>query len=95
MTNLGFRLAMGERGVRVVETAVGDRYVLEALAAGGYTLGGGEQPIVFPALATTGDGLLTAVQVLDVVLRSGLTLSELAAGAMTRLPQVLLNVRVA
>jgi phosphoglucosamine mutase len=96
MTNLGFRLAMGERGIRVVETAVGDRYVLEALAAGGYTLGGEQSGhIVFPALATTGDGLLTAVQVLDVVLRSGLTLSELAAGAMTRLPQVLLNVRVA
>jgi phosphoglucosamine mutase len=96
MTNLGFRLAMGERGIRVVETAVGDRYVLEALAAGGYSLGGEQSGhIVFPALATTGDGLLTAVQVLDVVLRSGQTLAELAAGAMTRLPQVLHNVRVA
>jgi phosphoglucosamine mutase len=96
MTNLGFRLSMQERGIRVVETAVGDRYVLEALSAGGYSLGGEQSGhIVFPGLATTGDGLLTAVQVLDVVMRSGLTLNELAAAAMTRLPQVLRNVRVA
>lgn len=96
MTNLGFRLSMQERGIHVVETAVGDRYVLEALDAGGYSLGGEQSGhVVFPGLATTGDGLLTAMQVLDVVTRSGLTLNELAAAAMTRLPQVLLNVRVA
>jgi phosphoglucosamine mutase len=96
MTNLGFRLAMQERGVRVVETAVGDRYVLEALAGGGYSLGGEQSGhVVFPDLATTGDGLLTAVQVLDVVVRSGRPLADLAAASMTRLPQVLRNVRVA
>jgi phosphoglucosamine mutase len=96
MTNLGFRLAMDARGISVVETAVGDRYVLEALDAGGYSLGGEQSGhVVFPALATTGDGLLTAVQVLDVVVRSGTPIGELAAGAMTRLPQVLRNVEVA
>ena len=96
MTNLGFRLAMDARGISVVETAVGDRYVLEALDAGGFSLGGEQSGhVVFPALATTGDGLLTAVQVLDVVVRSGTPIGELAAGAMTRLPQVLRNVEVA
>ncbi|HLM63002.1 MAG TPA: phosphoglucosamine mutase [Acidimicrobiales bacterium] len=95
MTNLGFRLAMDARGVRVVETAVGDRNVLEALVAGGYALGGEQSGhVIFPELATTGDGLLTAVQALDVVVRSGRPLAELAAASMTRLPQVLRNVRV-
>ena len=79
----------------MVETAVGDRYVLEALEARGLALGG-EQcgHVIFRDLATTGDGLLTAVQALDVVVRSGRPLAELA-GVMTRLPQVLRNVRVA
>jgi phosphoglucosamine mutase len=96
MANLGFRLAMQARGIRVVETAVGDRYVLEALDAGGYSLGGEQSGhVVFPGLATTGDGLLTTVQVLDVVMRSGLALAELAGASMTRMPQVLRNVRVA
>jgi phosphoglucosamine mutase len=96
MTNLGFRLAMEERGIHVVETKVGDRYVLEALAAGGLSLGGEQSGhVIFPGLATTGDGLLTAVQALDVVARAGRPLAELAADAMTRLPQVLRNVRVA
>jgi phosphoglucosamine mutase len=95
MTNLGFRLAMEERGIGVVETRVGDRYVLEALDAGGYGLGGEQSGhVIFRELATTGDGLLTAVQALDVVVRTGRPLSGLAA-AMTRLPQVLRNVRVA
>jgi phosphoglucosamine mutase len=96
MTNLGFRLAMGERGIRVVETKVGDRYVLEALESGDYALGGEQSGhVIFRRLATTGDGLLTAVQVLDVVVRSGQALGKLAGEAMTRLPQVLRNVRVA
>ena len=96
MTNLGFRLAMEERGIRVVETKVGDRYVLEALEAGGHALGGEQSGhVIFRDLATTGDGLLTAVQTLDVVVRTGRPLAELAAAAMTRLPQVLRNVRVA
>jgi phosphoglucosamine mutase len=96
MTNLGFRLAMEERGIRVVETTVGDRYVLEALESGGYGLGGEQSGhVIFRDLATTGDGLLTAVQALDVVVRTGRQLADLAGAAMTRLPQVLRNVRVA
>ena len=95
MTNLGFRLAMAERGIKCVETQVGDRYVLEALEEGAWSLGGEQSGhVIFRDLATTGDGLLTGVQVLDVVARSGRPLAELAA-VMTRLPQVLRNVRVA
>jgi len=95
MTNLGFRLAMESHGIAVVETAVGDRYVLEALEAKGLALGGEQSGhVIFRDLATTGDGLLTAVQALDVVARSGRPLADLA-GVMTRLPQVLRNVRVA
>ena len=95
MTNLGFRLAMEAAGVHVVETAVGDRYVLEALAAGHYSLGGEQSGhVIFTDHATTGDGMLTALALLDVVQRSGRRLSQLAAAAMTQLPQVLLNVQV-
>jgi phosphoglucosamine mutase len=95
MANLGFRLAMDELGIRVVETAVGDRYVLEALADGGWSLGGEQSGhVIFADLATTGDGLLTAVQVLAAVQAAGQTLAE-AAAVMTSLPQVLHNVRVA
>jgi phosphoglucosamine mutase len=95
MTNLGFRLAMREAGIEVVETPVGDRYVLEALGAGGYSLGGEQSGhVIFPDRATTGDGMLTAMALLDVVQRSGKPLSQLAAASMTQLPQVLVNVRV-
>jgi phosphoglucosamine mutase len=95
MTNLGFRLAMDEAGIDVVETAVGDRYVLEALAAGGFSLGGEQSGhVIFADHATTGDGILTAVALLDAVKRAGRRLSDLAADAMTSLPQVLVNVRV-
>lgn len=95
MANLGFRLGMAEHGIEVLEVPVGDRYVLEALADGGLSLGGEQSGhVVFADLATTGDGLLTAVQLLDVVRRSGRSLAELADHAMTRLPQVLRNVRV-
>ena len=95
MANLGFRLGMQEAGIDVVETAVGDRYVLEALHEGGYSLGGEQSGhVIFPAIASTGDGLLTAVQLLDVVARSGRSLADLAGAAMTKLPQVLHNVRV-
>jgi phosphoglucosamine mutase len=95
MANLGFRLAMEANGIHVEETAVGDRYVLEALARGGWSLGGEQSGhVIFPDLATTGDGLLTAVQVLDAVARSGRTLAE-AASVVTKLPQVLHNVTVA
>ncbi|MEM8748275.1 MAG: hypothetical protein AAGF91_16355 [Actinomycetota bacterium] len=96
MTNLGFKLAMLDAGIEVIETAVGDRYVLEALDAGGYSLGGEQSGhVIFRDHATTGDGLLTAVVLLDVVQRSGRSLSELAERAMTSLPQVLVNVRIA
>jgi phosphoglucosamine mutase len=95
MTNLGFRLAMESHGIAVVETAVGDRYVLEALEHRGLALGGEQSGhVIFRDLATTGDGLLTAVQALDTVVRAGRPLAEVA-GVMTRLPQVLRNVRVA
>jgi phosphoglucosamine mutase len=95
MTNLGFRRAMDAAGIRVVETAVGDRYVLEALERDGLSLGGEQSGhVIFRDVATTGDGLLTAVQLLDVVRRSGRSLADLADAAMTRLPQVLRNVRL-
>ena len=95
MTNLGFRLGMEAAGITVVETEVGDRYVLEALDQGGFTLGGEQSGhVIFRDLASTGDGLLSAVQLLDVVIDAGENLRDLAASAMTRLPQVLRNVRL-
>ncbi|MEM8621200.1 MAG: phosphoglucosamine mutase [Actinomycetota bacterium] len=96
MSNLGFRLAMADADIDVVETPVGDRYVLEAIAEGAYSLGGEQSGhVVFADHATTGDGLLTALMMLDVVQRSGRSLAEMAASAMTALPQVLVNVEVA
>ena len=95
MANLGFRQAMAGLGIRVVDTDVGDRYVLEALERGGWTLGGEQSGhVILRDLATTGDGVLTGVQVLDVMARSGRSLADLAS-VMTRRPQVLRNVRVA
>ncbi len=95
MANLGFRQAMSRAGITMVETDVGDRYVLEALEKGGWSLGGEQSGhVIFRDLATTGDGILTGLQVLDVVVRSGRTLAELAA-AVERLPQLLRNVPVA
>ncbi|MFV0309524.1 MAG: phosphoglucosamine mutase [Desertimonas sp.] len=95
MTNLGFRLAMERAGISVVETAVGDRYVLEALDRDGLVLGGEQSGhVIFRRLATTGDGLLTGLALCDLVRRAGRPLAELAEGAMTRLPQVLINVPV-
>lgn len=96
MTNLGFRLAMQQAGIDVVETGVGDRYVLAALAAGGYSLGGEQSGhVIFADHATTGDGILTAVALLDAVKRTGKPLADVAGAAMTSLPQVLVNVAVA
>ena len=95
MANLGFHVAMRDAGIRVVQTDVGDRYVLEALLAGGYSLGGEQSGhVIFPDHATTGDGMLTALVLLDVVQRSGRQLSQLAEAAMTQLPQVLVNIGV-
>ncbi|MET0727829.1 MAG: phosphoglucosamine mutase [Acidimicrobiales bacterium] len=96
MTNLGFRLGMADHGIKVVEVPVGDRHVLEALLDQGLTLGGEQSGhVIFADRATTGDGLLTAVQLLDLVARTGQPLADLAGAAMTKLPQVLRNVRVA
>ncbi len=96
MSNLGLRLALASQGIAVHETPVGDRYVLEALDAGGYVLGGEQSGhLVFRSLATTGDGLLTGVLLADLVRRSGTSLAVLADQAMTEVPQHLLNVRAA
>jgi len=95
MSNLGFRLGMARHGIEVVDVPVGDRHVLEALTSQGLSLGGEQSGhVIFADEATTGDGLLTAVQLLDVVVRRGRPLAELADEAMTRLPQVLHNVAV-
>jgi phosphoglucosamine mutase len=93
MSNLGLRLAMADQRIAVRETPVGDRYVLEALDADGLTLGGEQSGhLVFRELATTGDGVLTAVLLLDLIRRTGRPLADLAREAMRRLPQVLVNV---
>ena len=95
MSNLGFRQGMERHGIRVETTQVGDRYVLEALAETGAVLGGEQSGhIIQTDVATTGDGLLSALSVLDVMARSGRSLADLAADAMTSLPQVLVNVRL-
>jgi phosphoglucosamine mutase len=92
MSNLGFRLAMEREGVHVVETAVGDRYVLEAMRAGGYVLGGEQSGhVVMLDQASTGDGVLTALTLLGRMASSGRTLADLVS-VMDRLPQVLINV---
>ncbi len=93
MSNLGFRKAMKHAGIAVIETAVGDRYVLEAMRAGAYTLGGEQSGhIIMLEHATTGDGLLTALHLLAAVARERVPLAEIAQ-VMTRYPQVLVNVR--
>jgi phosphoglucosamine mutase len=93
MSNLGFKLAMREAGVNVVETAVGDRYVLEAMKEGGYTFGGEQSGhVIMLEHGTTGDGVLTGIHLLAAMARRGRPLDELAK-LMTRLPQVLINVR--
>lgn len=96
MSNLGFHRAMHSAGIDVVVTPVGDRYVLEALAAGGYSVGGEQSGhIVYPDAATTGDGLLAGLRLAHHVHSRGVSLHELAAGVMTAYPQVLVNVQVA
>lgn len=94
MSNLGLHLALKESGIRVLQTKVGDRYVLEELQRGGARLGGEQSGhIIFLDHNTTGDGILTALQLLSVMKESGLSLKELA-GRMERLPQLLENVPV-
>jgi phosphoglucosamine mutase len=93
MSNLGLRRAMQREGIRVLETRVGDRYVLEALGEGGYSLGGEQSGhVILTAHATTGDGLLTGLSVMAEVARTGRSLAELAS-AVTIYPQVMINVR--
>lgn len=92
MANLGFKIAMERAGLRVVETAVGDRYVLEAMREGGYVLGGEQSGhIIMQEHATTGDGILAGLHLLARVAESGKPLAELAA-VMRKLPQVMVNV---
>ncbi len=93
MSNLGLKRAMAQHGVRMIETGVGDRYVLEALAEHSLSLGGEQSGhIIMSEHATTGDGILTGLQLAAEMVRSGQTLAELA-DVMTVFPQVLINVR--
>lgn len=93
MSNLGFMHAMRESGIEVVTTPVGDRYVLENMIANDYSLGGEQSGhVIMRDLANTGDGVLTALQLMQEVVRTGKTLQELAA-TMVRFPQVLINVK--
>jgi phosphoglucosamine mutase len=95
MSNLGLHLAMADAKIAVRTTAVGDRYVLEELRAGGYALGGEQSGhLVLPRYATTGDGILTALLLMARMAATGRSLAELA-GVLVALPQVLLNVPVA
>ncbi|MDX2495493.1 MAG: phosphoglucosamine mutase [Desulfuromusa sp.] len=94
MSNMGLDIAMKKVGGKVVRTAVGDRYVVEEMLKNGYNLGGEQSGhMIFLDHNTTGDGILSALQVLAIIQRSGKKLSELAQ-VMTSLPQVLVNVRV-
>jgi phosphoglucosamine mutase len=95
MSNLGLRLAMRREGITLVETAVGDRYVLEALRAEGLAIGGEQSGhVVLPAFATTGDGILIGLHLMARMAATGRSLADLS-GVVTKLPQVLINVRVA
>jgi phosphoglucosamine mutase len=92
MSNLGFVQALTAAGITVVTTAVGDRYVLEAMKDSGHNLGGEQSGhVILSEYATTGDGILTALQVLDRMATTGSSAAELAS-VMVRLPQVLVNV---
>jgi phosphoglucosamine mutase len=95
MSNLGLRLAMKQANIRLIEAKVGDRYVLEELQAGELALGGEQSGhIVMPAYATTGDGVLTGLHLMAQLASTGKSLADLAA-VIHKLPQVLINVRVA
>jgi phosphoglucosamine mutase len=94
MSNLGLRIAMKQSGIKLLETKVGDRYVLEELTAGGLALGGEQSGhIVMPAFATTGDGVLTGLHLMAQIASSGKSLADLAS-VVHKLPQVLINVKV-
>ena len=94
MSNLGLHLAMRSAGIEVRTTGVGDRYVLEELRAGEYSLGGEQSGhIVMPALGTTGDGIVTGLRLMSRIAQTRTPLTTLAS-AMQSLPQVLINVEV-
>ncbi|MDQ1055260.1 phosphoglucosamine mutase [Arthrobacter sp. SORGH_AS 212] len=93
MSNLGLKIALRNAGISIRETAVGDRYVLENMREGGFNLGGEQSGhVIFSDHATTGDGLLTGLQLAAQVALTGTSLKDLAA-VMTKLPQVLINVK--
>lgn len=95
MSNLGFYKALEGLGLRSAQTAVGDRYVMEEMRKGGYNLGGEQSGhVIFLDYSTTGDGILTSLQLADTIIGSGKPLSELKK-VMVKYPQVLVNVRVA
>jgi phosphoglucosamine mutase len=92
MSNLGLRIAMKQAEIDLIETKVGDRYVLEVIREGGYTLGGEQSGhLIFSRFASTGDGILTGLQLLAQMKSTGKSLKELAA-VMSVYPQVLINV---
>ena len=92
MSNLGLTLAMQERGIRVPQTAVGDRYVLEEMSRSGYSFGGEQSGhVIMHEHSTTGDGLLTGLQLAAEMARTGKSIAELAS-IMTALPQTMINV---
>ena len=93
MSNLGLHRAMADHGIRVEQTAVGDRYVLERMNEGGFALGGEQSGhVIMSRFATTGDGLLTGLHLMSEMARTGRSLAELAS-IMTVYPQVLVNVQ--
>lgn len=94
MSNLGLELALKKAGIKLVRTAVGDRYVVEEMQKGGYNLGGEQSGhVIFMDYNTTGDGIITALQVLAIMKKTGKRLSALSK-VMTTYPQVLVNVPV-
>ncbi|KSU58045.1 phosphoglucosamine mutase [[Bacillus] enclensis] len=94
MSNLGFHKGLEEHGIQSLQTAVGDRYVVEEMKTNGYNLGGEQSGhIIFLDYNTTGDGLLTGIQLVNIMKVTGKSLSELA-GEMKKFPQKLVNVRV-
>ena len=94
MSNMGLEMALKEAGGRVVRAPVGDRYVVEEMLRGGYNLGGEQSGhIVFLDYNTTGDGIITALQVLAIMMKKGVTLAELSK-VMVVFPQTQRNIRV-
>jgi phosphoglucosamine mutase len=94
MSNFGLELALGKAGIKLIRTPVGDRYLLERMLADGYNFGGEQSGhFIFLDHNTTGDGLISALQILSLMKRTKQPLSALAK-AMTRVPQILVNVRV-